>query len=89
METSGGGHDPWQYVQLAAAGFLGAFGKRFWEIMRGEKRPEGGEHSDDYLAEEIKLIRVSQDRTEAQMADLSRRITKLERRRGAGATSGD
>lgn len=88
VETSGNGHDPWQYLQLVAAGFLGAFGKRIWEVMRGEKRPEGEQHSDSYLAEEVRLIRESQDRTEAQVESLVKRIARLEQRKRS-ATSGD
>ncbi len=86
MESNGVGSDPGGWLHLVLGGVLMAVGKRIWEVLRGEKRPEGGEHSDSYLAEQVRLIRESQDRMEATLDDYGTRIARLEARR---ANAGD
>ena len=83
MESSGGPHDPWQWIQLAAAGFLGAVGKRLWEVLRGTSRPEGGEHSNAYMGEQLRELIERMDRMEAKVDRHSRILERM-----AGA-SGD
>lgn len=78
METNGVGNDPGGWWHVILGGLLVGVGQRIWELLRGEKRPEGGEHSDSYLAEQVKLIRESQDRMEATLDDLGQRVTRLE-----------
>ncbi len=86
MEANGGGSDPGGWWHIVLGGLLVGVGQRIWELLRGEKRPEGGEHSDSYLAEQVRLIRESQDRMEATLDSHGDRLTRLEARR---ATAGD
>lgn len=86
MEVQGGGpHDPWQWVYLAAAGFLGAIGKHIYAVLWGTPRPEG-EHSNAYLAEQMRQMLESQETMQATLQGFDRRLKQLESRR---ATAGD
>lgn len=83
METNGVGGDPGGWWHVVLGGLLVGVGQRIWELLRGEKRPEGGELSDAQIARQVKLILDGQGRMEADIADLTHRVTNLEARRAA------
>ena len=87
MQQQGGGpHDPWQWLYLVLAGVLGAVGKHIYEVLWSSPRPSGGEHTDAYLAEQLRQMLDAQETMQATLEGLDRRLKKVEQR---FSTAGD
>lgn len=84
METN---QDPSGWLHIFAGGVLVAAGKWVWGRLTRTPRPIREEHSNAYVAAEIRQIRESVDGLSGTVAGLEDRVGRLENRRsGANAT---
>lgn len=78
-------NDPNGWLHVLAGGFLAAAGRWVWGRLMRSPRPAGGQHSNAYIAEQVRLIAERLDTQGAQLEDISKRLSHVEFRRATGA----